>query len=947
MPRPVCVERLECRTLLSLAASAFTENVLKTGSSTFSLAPYVQESDPAATLTYSLVAPTTTAGGTIGVNAATGIVTYTPPASPSSSDSFQYSVSDSDSNMSATETVTLTLASVAANPVTVSEVEGQSTISLTILNLPGAVSDSASKPTYTFSSPLVTSGGGTVSFTNTKLGAFTYTPTGSTFVGDVIISYQVSDGTSTSTSTVELDIGPIAADPVSWGTLSSTTATVPSTIVPSLVNRIHDVTANASFTFSNPVLPAGDGSVTDLSATTGSFTYTAPSASFTGSVTVQYTVSDGTNSTTGSVLVVVAPLITEPVTVTELDKQSTVSLTILNLTGAVQDIATSPTYTFSNLRVIDGGGSIPSKAFDDATTGSFIYALPANATPRPVHIGFTVSDGTNSANGVVTIQLVGIVANAANFSVLQNAPSTLPALAGRIVDVATTPTFTFSAPTLPAGDGAISFKDATTGVLSYTPPSPTFAGTFPVAYKVSDGTNSTAGVLNLTVGPLITNPLLIPGALQTGPTDIPSLVTSMYVQDVAASPVYTFSNPVVPPGDGTIELTDATAGTFTYTPPSATFFGLVQVTYTVTDGAMNSTSGDILINVEQTIRPKNDGPITVVVGVPNTIPASELLGNDTTAPNGLTPSIHSVGSATNGTVALQAGGSVTFTPTATGPASFTYTDTDADSDASTTATVTLDVKLGVTIHWASPAPIVYGTPLTSAQLDAMASVPGTFQYGPSAQTILNAGPDQTLVATFTPTDSVDYADATATVPITVLQATTIVNWPSPANIVAGTPLGAGQLDARASAPGTFAYFPAAGTVLAPGNGQTIYAVFTPFNTADYSIVEATTTINVLPAPPPGLTVQTRSFSGRVKRPVGGPIAQLHTTTANLKPSYYSVVINWEDGNVQNGRLVKAGKRGFTLNATHKFRAAGVYHALVTISDPQGDSVTDPFTVSVH
>ena len=68
---------------------------------------------------------------------------------------------------------------------------------------------------------------GTVSFTNTKNGTFTYTPPGPTFTGDVTISYQVTDGTGTSSSTVEIDIGPIAADPVTWGTLSSTTATVP------------------------------------------------------------------------------------------------------------------------------------------------------------------------------------------------------------------------------------------------------------------------------------------------------------------------------------------------------------------------------------------------------------------------------------------------------------------------------------------------------------------------------------------------------------------------------------------------------------------------------------------------------------------------------------------------------------------------------------------------
>ncbi len=120
-------------------------------------------------------------------------------------------------------------------------------------------------------------------------------------------------------------------------------------------------------------------------------------------------------------------------------------------------------------------------------------------------------------------------------------------------------------------------------------------------------------MLNLTVAPLITSPLLIPVALQTQPTIVPSLVASGNVQDIASNPSYTFSNLIVAPGDGTVQFTNTTTGALTYTPPSASFFGVVQVTYTVTDGA-NSASGDVIINVEQTIQPRNDGPISAVVG---------------------------------------------------------------------------------------------------------------------------------------------------------------------------------------------------------------------------------------------------------------------------------------------------------------------------------------------
>jgi hypothetical protein len=59
------------------------------------------------------------------------------------------------------------------------------------------------------------------------------------------------------------------------------------------------------------------------------------------------------------------------------------------------------------------------------------------------------------------------------------------------------------------------------------------------------------------------------------------------------------------------------------------------------------------------------------------------------------------------------------------------------------------------ITWADPASIVAGTALSATQLNATASVPGTFTYTPAAGTVLAAG-TQTLSVVFTPTDSTAY-----------------------------------------------------------------------------------------------------------------------------------------------------------------------------------------------
>ena len=74
------------------------------------------------------------------------------------------------------------------------------------------------------------------------------------------------------------------------------------------------------------------------------------------------------------------------------------------------------------------------------------------------------------------------------------------------------------------------------------------------------------------------------------------------------------------------------------------------------------------------------------------------------------------------------------------------------------------------VTWANPASITYGTALGSVQLNATTSVPGTFVYSPASGTILSAGND-TLTVVFTPTDTVDYSNATNTVSLVVSPAT--------------------------------------------------------------------------------------------------------------------------------------------------------------------------------
>src|SRR6185503_14224624 len=149
----------------------------------------------------------------------------------------------------------------------------------------------------------------------------------------------------------------------------------------------------------------------------------------------------------------------------------------------------------------------------------------------------------------------------------------------------------------------------------------------------------------------------------------------------------------------------------------------------------------------------------------------------------------------------------------------------------------------------SPADIIYGTALSATQLNATASVPGTFVYTPAAGTVLSAGAAQTLSVSFTPTDAANYTSATKTVAINVLKAPPVLTWSTPADIVYGTALSATQLNATSSVPGTFVYNPAAGAVLSAGAAQTLSVSFTPADAANYTSATKTVAINVLKATP--------------------------------------------------------------------------------------------------
>ena len=151
-----------------------------------------------------------------------------------------------------------------------------------------------------------------------------------------------------------------------------------------------------------------------------------------------------------------------------------------------------------------------------------------------------------------------------------------------------------------------------------------------------------------------------------------------------------------------------------------------------------------------------------------------------------TPAAITYGTSLSGTqldATANTSGSFTYTPplgtlltAGSHTLSVAFTSSNPDYNNLGTASVTLVVNKANSpaIAWSTPAPITYGTPLSSAQLNATVSGGSCTSYSPAAGTVLPAG-SQTLSVNCTPNDTTDYnPPAPRSVALTVNKASLVV-----------------------------------------------------------------------------------------------------------------------------------------------------------------------------
>ena len=619
----------------------------------------------------SVVGLSTSSGAQVSVSG--GVVAYRPPTGFKGTDVVTYTVSDGRGGF-ATSTVDVVVengAPVASNVAASTETD--SDLTLDVSPYVGDPNDDALTITST-STPT----SGTVTFVGTTL---VYTPTHG-FRGTDSFTYTVSDGTDVATATVTVRVAnaaPVAVDDV------VTTATDTPVDVDVTSN---DTDANGDATTVVSTTPAASGTVTVRGNV---ITYT-PDPGFKGDDRFEYTITDGTATSSASVLITVdnaAPIAvdddvaaidpsTAVLAVTDNDSDPNgdpiTIVSVSNVRGSNVRVASPTTVEFTPIAGFRGVATFTYTISDGTSTSTATVRVTVNDT-APVARDDTATTGTDTPVAIVVM--------------------------GNDDDVNDDPLTVASASSSTPGARLTVGPD---GVVTYVPPTG-FRGDDTFTYTVSDGTLTASATVTVTVR----NAAPVARA-DSGVTRTDRAVTiDVLANDSDANGDGLSVVSVSTPSDGGTTSVDA-FGTILYTPAPG-FVGVATFTYTVGDGTATTTATVSVKVVNSAPAAADDSAVVATNGsVDVAVLDNDIDGDDDPL------SVVDQTPATNGSV-TRAGNVLTYTPAPgfRGDDSFTYTI----SDGVTTDTATVFV----TVENAAPtaAPISLSTPGATAVTVSVAS----------------------------------------------------------------------------------------------------------------------------------------------------------------------------------------------------------------------------------
>ena len=302
-----------------------------------------------------------------------------------------------------------------------------------------------------------------------------------------------------------------------------------------------------------------------------------------------------------------------------------------------------------------------------------------------------LQDGVNTVAAEVHQNLV--TSSDISFDLRLRATRNLPAgVLANDTDVDPGTTLTVSTNTNPA-HGALSLN--ANGTFAYTPANG-YIGPDSFTYRCTDGAMlSNIATVNLTVvsGPNV-RPVASPDtyAATEEVTLSVNAGTGVLANDTDADGDSRTAVIVTPPASGSFTLNSD--GSFSFT-PALNFAGPITFTYTANDAGGPSAPATVTLNVANV----NDPPVAVIdlyatdPGVTLIISAAGVLTNDTDADAGTTLTAAVVTPPAQGTLTLNANGSLNYAPAAgfTGIVTFTYRAYDGTIN-SNNATVTIKIN---------------------------------------------------------------------------------------------------------------------------------------------------------------------------------------------------------------------------------------------------------------
>ncbi|EOX4454096.1 tandem-95 repeat protein [Vibrio alginolyticus] len=426
-------------------------------------------------------------------------------------------------------------------------------------------------------------------------GTYTVTPD-TDFNGELDLTFDISDGQETVSSSIDLTVRPINDAPVPEdktfeveedGTLIFTDA--------DLLAGATDIEGD-NLTVEGVSYDGGDGILTD----NGNGTYTfAPNENFNGDVNFSFDVSDGTDTVSANIDVSVTPVDDAPVSgnlAYSVDEDGSIRLSQEQLLSQASDVE-GDALTASNLSV-DGNATVTQN--DD---GSFTITPDADFN-GDIDISFDISDGTNTVQATADLTVNPIndlpVPQDQQFSVEED--GTLIFTDADLLTGATDiegDNLTVEGVSYDGGDGILT--DNGNGTYTFAP-NENFNGDVNFSFDVSDGTDTVSANIDVSVTPVDDAP--VSGNLAYSVDEDGSIRLSQEQLLSQASDVegdaLTASNLSV---DGNATVTQNDDGSFTIM-PDADFNGDIDISFDISDG-----TNTVQATADLTVNPINDLPV--------------------------------------------------------------------------------------------------------------------------------------------------------------------------------------------------------------------------------------------------------------------------------------------------------------------------------------------------